>query len=200
MEISAALIKQLRETTGAGVLDCKKALETNGGDLDQAKTWLTEKGLASAAKKAGRAAREGRVEAYLHPGNRVAVLVEVNCETDFVAKTQAFRSFAHDVALHIAFARPQYLDVADVPVDVVDAESARLRERAVADGKPEQVLDKIVAGQMEKFYQEVCLRRQPFVKDEQVMIGDMLKQTIATIGENVVIRRFVRYELDETAG
>ena len=200
MEIPTALIKQLRDISGAGVLDCRKALEANNGDLDKAKAWLNERGLAAAAKKAGRAAKEGRVEVYVHPGNRVAVMVEVNCESDFVAKTGAFQSLAHDIALHIAFANPHYLDVADISIDVAEAEKAKIRERALADGKPPQVIEKIVAGQIEKFYQEVCLLRQPFVKDEKVTIGAMLSQTVSTLGENVVVRRFARYELGETAG
>ena len=200
MEITAALVKQLREATGAAVLDCKKALEAHGGDLDKAKAWLNEKGLASAAKKASRVAKEGRVEIYIHPGNRVGVMVEVNCETDFVAKTDAFQSFAHEVALHIAFANPQYLDVTELPAASVETEKAKLRDRALADGKPEKVVEKIVEGQIEKFYQEVCLLRQPFIKDEKVTIGDLLKQTVAIIGENVVIRRFARFELGEGVG
>jgi len=200
MEIPTALIKQLRDISGAGVLDCRKALEANNGDLDKAKAWLNERGLAAAAKKAGRAAKEGRVEVYVHPGNRVAVMVEVNCESDFVAKTGAFQSLAHDIALHIAFANPHYLDVADISIDVAEAEKAKIRERALADGKPPQVIEKIVAGQIEKFYEEVCLLRQPFVKDEKVTIGAMLSQTVSTLGENVVVRRFARYELGETAG
>jgi elongation factor Ts len=199
MAISAADIKQLREATGAGVLDCKKALEANDGDVDQARAWLTERGLALAAKKAGRAAHEGRVEVYVHPGNRVAVMVEVNCETDFVAKTDAFQSLAHEVALHIAFANPRYIDVTDVPAEVAGEAEAELREKALADGKPAHIIDKIVAGQMDNFYQENCLLRQPFIKDEKVTIGDLLKQTVATIGENVVVRRFARYELGESA-
>ncbi len=199
MAISAALIKQLREATGAGVLDCKKALEANQGDFAQARAWLSERGLAQAAKKAGRAANEGRIEVYVHPGNRVAVMVEVNCESDFVAETDAFRSLAHQVALHIAFANPRYLDAADVPAEVAAEAEAQLRERALADGKPPHIVDKIVAGQMESFYQENCLLRQPFIKDEKVTIGDLLKQTIAAIGENVIVRRFARFELGETA-
>lgn len=199
MTISAALIKQLREATGAGVLDSKKALEANNGDFDKAKVWLTEKGLATAAKKSGRAANEGRVEVYVHPGNRVAVMVEINCETDFVAKTEAFQSFAHEVALHIAFANPRYVDLADVPASEIEDKQAKQRDLALADGKPAQIIDKIVAGQMEKFYQEICLLRQPYVKDDKVTIGDLVKQTVAAIGENVIIRRFARYELGETA-
>ncbi len=195
MAISAAQIKELREETGAGVLDCKRALEASEGDLARAKDWLNEKGLAQAAKKADRAANEGRIEVYVHPGNRVAVMVEVNCETDFVANTEAFQSFAHEVALHIAFANPQYVDKADLPPEKVQAEEARLRERAIADGKPEKVLDRIVTGQMEAYYKDKCLLQQPYVKDEEQTIGDLLKQTISTIGENVIVRRFARYEL-----
>jgi elongation factor Ts len=200
MPVTATQIKELRESTGAGVLDSKRALEANAGDFEKAKAWLTERGLASAAKKASREANEGRVEVYVHPGNRVAVMVEVNCETDFVAKTEAFQTLAHDVALHIAFANPRYVDRADVPAQVVEAEQARQRERALAEGKPPQVVDKIVAGQMEKFVEEHCLLQQPFIKDEKVTIGDLLKQTVAIIGENVVVRRFTRYELGESAG
>jgi elongation factor Ts len=199
MAVTAATIKQLREATGAGVLDCKKALEAHDGDFEKARAWLAEKGLSSAAKKTGRAANEGRVEVYVHPGNRVAVMVEVNCESDFVAMTDAFQSLAHNVALHVAFANPRYLDAADVPADVVEAEQAKLRERALAEGKPASVVDKIIAGQMEKFYQEICLLQQPFIKDEKVTIGDLQKQTVTATGENVVIRRFTRYELGETA-
>jgi elongation factor Ts len=199
MAISAAQIKELREATGAGVLDCKKALEASSGDFDQAKGWLNEKGLATAAKKSDRAANEGRVEVYVHPGNRVAVMVEVNCETDFVANTDAFQTFAHEVALHIAFANPQYVDLADVPPALVEAEQARLRERPVADGKPEHIIERIVSGQMESFFKDRCLLQQPYVKDEQQTINDLLKQIVSAIGENVVVRRFARYELGETA-
>jgi elongation factor Ts len=199
MAVTATQIKELREATGAGVLDSKRALEANAGDFDKAKAWLTERGLASAAKKASRAANEGRIEVYVHPGNRLAVMVEVNCETDFVAKTDAFQKLAHDVALHIASANPRYLDQADVPAEVVETEQARQRERALAEGKPPAMVEKIVAGQMEKFYEETCLLQQPFIKDESVTIGNLLKQTVAVIGENVVLRRFTRYELGETA-
>src|SRR3989304_250593 len=178
MAISAADVKRLREATGAAMLDCKNALEQHNGDFEKATEWLKEKGLAKAAKKSDRAAKEGRVEVYVHPGNRVAVMVEVNCETDFVAKTDAFQSFAHEVALHIAFANPRYLDANEIPAGAVEAEKAKLREHALAEGKPERVVDKIVEGQIEKYYQGVCLLRQPFIKDEKVTIGDLLKQTI----------------------
>lgn len=198
LEISAQLIKELREATGAGILDCRKALQESGGDFAKAVAWLREKGLASAAKKAGRAARDGKIELYSHAGGRVGVMVEVNCETDFVARTEQFQTFAHDLALHVAAAAPRYMDVADVPADVLEAERTIARNRAREEGKPEKVWDKIVEGRIEKFYQEVCLLRQPYVKDESKTIAELLKETIAAIGENVVIRRFVRWELGET--
>jgi elongation factor Ts len=197
MEISATQVKELRESTGAGVLDCRKALQENNGDFDKAVAFLREKGLAAAAKKAGREAREGAVELYSHGGGRVGVMVEVNCETDFVARTEQFRAFAHDLALQVAAANPRYLDVTDVPAEVVEGEKTIARNRAIQEGKPEKVLDKIVEGRMEKFYQDVCLLQQPFVKDESLTIAALLKQTVATIGENVVIRRFARWELGE---
>ena len=197
MAISAADVKKLREATGAAMLDCKNALEQNNGDFDKAMVWLKEKGLAKAAKKADRVTKEGRVEVYVHPGNRVAVMVEVNCETDFVAKTDAFQAFAHEVALHIAMTSPQYVEVTDIPAADLEAKKAELRAEALAEGKPEQVADKITEGKLEKYYQDVCLLRQPFVKDEEKTIGSMLKETIASIGENMTIRRFTRYQLGE---
>jgi len=199
MEISAMLVKDLRQATGAGVLDCRKALQETNGDFDKAVAYLREKGLAAAAKKAGREAKEGLIELYGHGGGRVGVMVEVNCETDFVARTEQFRTFAHDLALQVAAAHPRYVDIADVPPDVIESEKAIARNRALQEGKPEKVLDKIVEGRLEKFYQENCLLQQPFVKDESVKISDLLKQTITAIGENVIIRRFARWELGEAA-
>ena len=198
MEISAQMVKDLREATGAGILDCRKALLETGGDFDKAVAFLREKGLAAAAKKSGRAAKDGKVELYSHAGGRVGVMVEVNCETDFVARTEQFQSFAHDLALHIAANAPRYMDAADVPAEVLEAEKVIARNRAKEDGKPEKLWDKIVDGRIEKFYQEVCLLRQPFVKDEAVTVAELLKQTIAAIGENVIIRRFARWELGES--
>ena len=197
MDISASLVKQLREATGAGVLECRKALEEHGGDLEKATAYLKEKGLAKAAKKAERVAKEGRIEVYAHPGNRVAVLVEVNCETDFVAKTDDFRSLAHELALHIAFSAPRYVKLEDIPADVVEAQRAAFRAEAAATGKPETVLDRIVQGKLDKFYDDTCLLRQPFVRDDKVKVGDLITQAIAKIGENIVVRRFARYELGE---
>ena len=197
MEISASLVKQLREASGAGVLECRKALEEHGGDLEKAAAYLKEKGLARAAKKAERVAKEGRVEVYAHPGNRVAVLLEVNCESDFVAATDDFKGLVHQLALHIAFSNPRYIRLEDIPADVAEAQRAAFRAEAAASGKPESVLDRIVQGKLDKFYDEVCLLRQPFVKDDKVKVGDLVTSAIAKIGENIVVRRFVRYELGE---
>ncbi len=197
MEISATQVKELREATGAGILDCRKALQQAEGNYDKAVAWLREKGLAAAAKKAGRDAKDGIVELYSHGGGRVGVMVEVNCETDFVARTEQFRAFAHDLALQVAAANPRYMDVTDVPAEVLESERTIARNKAKEEGKPEKMLDKIAEGRLEKFYQEACLLKQPFVKDESVTITDLLKQTIAAIGENVLIRRFARWELGE---
>jgi len=199
MEISAQQVKELREATGAGILDCRKALAENNGDFDKAVASLREKGLAAAAKKVGREAKEGVVELYSHGGGRVGVMVEVNCETDFVGRTEQFRAFAHDLALQIAAANPRWLDAADVPAEVLESEKTIARNRAIQEGRPEKALDKIVEGRLEKFYQDTCLLKQPFVKDESLTVGDLLKQTIATVGENIIIRRFARWELGENA-
>lgn len=197
MEITATQVKELREATGAGILDCRKALQEHNGDFDKAVAWLREKGLAAAAKKAGREAKDGVVELYSHGGGRVGVMVEVNCETDFVARTEQFRTFAHDLALQVAASNPRYLDVADVPTEVLESERSIARNRAKEEGKPEKIWDKIAEGRIEKFYQEVCLLKQPFIKDESQTVADLLKTTIAAIGENVIIRRFARWELGE---
>jgi elongation factor Ts len=199
MEITAQQVKELRETTGAGVLDCRKALLAYDGDQERAAAYLREKGLAAAAKKEGREAKEGVVELYSHGGGRVGVMVEVNCETDFVARTEQFKTFAHDLALHIAALAPHYVDVADIPAAVLDEKKTAARNQALQEGKPERVIDRIVDGRLEKFYQEVCLLRQPFVKNEDILVADLLKQTIAAIGENIIIRRFARWELGEAA-
>jgi len=200
MAITADMVKQLREATGAAVLDCKKALDQFGGDMEKAKAFLAEKGLATVQKKAGRAAREGVIETYAHPGGRVGVMVEVNCETDFVARNEKFLTFAHDVALHIAFHNPQYVDVADIPGDVVEAHRAEFLKEAKASGKPDNVVEKIVEGKLDKFFTEVCLLRQPFVKDDKMTINDLLSASIAEMKENMRIGRFARFELDNEAG
>ena len=197
MAISAAAVKELREKTGAGMMDCKKALEEANGDMDRAIEVLRERGLAAAAKKAGRIATEGVCEAYIHAGGRIGVLVEINCETDFVAKTDQFKEFARDVAMHIAASNPRYLRRDDVPAEVVEKEKEILRAQALNEGKPEKIVEKMVEGRINKFYEEVCLMEQQFIKDPDKTIQDLVNEKIAAIGENISIRRFVRYELGE---
>jgi elongation factor Ts len=197
MEITTAQIKELREATSAGVLECRKALEQAQGDMGKAAAILKEKGLAKAAKKSERTTKDGRVELYAHPGNRMGVMLEVNCESDFVARTEGFKTLVHDLALHIAFSNPKYIKPEDVPAEVLEAQRADFRSEAIASGKPEAVVDRIVQGKLAKYYDDTCLLRQPFVKDDKVKIGDMVTNAIATIGENIIVRRFVRYELGE---
>ena len=196
-EITAALVKELRERTGAGMMDCKKALSATDGDLEKAIDFLREKGLAAAAKKAGRVAAEGLVEAYIHGGGRIGVLVEVNCETDFVAKTDAFKELVKDIAMHIAATNPSYLKREEVPTAELEHEQAVLAEQARNEGKPEKIIEKMGAGRIEKYYKEVCLMEQPFVKDPDKTISDLITESIAKIGENISIRRFTRYQLGE---
>jgi len=197
VEITVAMIKELRQETGAGVLDCREVLEAAGGDFESAVAALREKGLAEVAERADRVAADGRVEAYVHPGNRVAVMLELNCETDFVARTDDFKTLAHDLALHIAFASPRYIAREDVPEEVIEDERGDYRAQALEEGKPEHIVDRIVEGRLEKFYQQVCLMEQPFVKDEDQTIQDLIADAIAKLGENIVMRRFVRYQLGE---
>ena len=196
-EITAALVKELRERTGAGMMDCKKALAATEGDMDKAIDFLREKGLAAAAKKAGRIAAEGLVESYIHGGGRIGVLVEVNCETDFVAKTDAFKSLVKDIAMHIAAANPSYLRREEVPAAELEHEKMVLSEQARNEGKPEKIIEKMVTGRIEKYYKEVCLLEQPFVKDPDKTISDLITESLAKIGENIAIRRFTRYQLGE---
>jgi len=195
VDISAAQIKTLREATGAGVLDCRKALEQNNGDFEKAKAWLKDKGLASASKRSDRTASDGLVGHYIHHNNRVAVLVEVNCETDFVARTEGFKTLTQNIAKHIAMANPTYLK----PEDISEQKMAQLKEdfraEAASTGKPENILDKIVESKLDNYYKEACLLNQPFVLDEKETIGDMVKQGIVDLKENIIVRRFVRYEL-----
>lgn len=199
MAISIDLIKQLREETGAGVLDCRKALETYNGDIAKAIEYLREKGLAKAAKRADREVLEGMLELYSHGNGRVGVMVEVNCETDFVARSAAFRKFAHEVALQIAAGAPKWVRVEDIPAEVVDEERKKARNLALAEGKAEKVIERIVEGKLEKFYNDNCLLRQTYVRDEEISIEDLRSQNIAAIGENIVIRRFARWEVGEEA-
>jgi elongation factor Ts len=197
MDISAARIKELREATGAGVLDCRKTLTDTNGDFDKAVLILREKGMAAAGKRADRIAKDGVVEIYSHGNGRVGVMVEINCETDFVARTEAFRKFAHEVALQIAAASPRFLDSASVPAEVLEDQKASARALAETEGKPAGVMDKIIEGRLAKFYQETCLLQQTYIRDENVTVGELLKQAIAATKENVVIRRFMRWELGE---
>ena len=198
MAITTQQIKELREATGVGILDCRKALEQAGGDFDKAVDYLREKGLAKAAKRADRDASEGVIELYSHGNGRVGVMVEVNCETDFVARSEGFRKFAHEVALQVAAAAPHYVRKEDVTEDVLEHERQIARARALEEGKPAAVVEKIVDGRIEKFYDEVCLLRQPYIRDEQLTIEKLLHEQIAALGENVVIRRFERWELGES--
>ncbi len=195
--ISSAAIKELREKTGAGMLDCKKALEKHDGNLDKAIEYLREQGLAAAAKKAGRIAAEGIVESYIHAGGRIGVLVEVNCETDFVAKTDEFRTLVRDVAMHIAASRPEYLRREDIPQDVVERETEIFRQQTLNEGKPANIVDKIVGGKVDKYLRELCLLDQPFVKDPSMTVGTLIASKVGKIGENISVRRFVRYEMGE---
>ena len=197
MAVNAAAVKELREKTGAGMLDCKKALEEANGDLTKAAEILREKGLAAAAKKEGRVATEGLIESYIHAGGRIGVLVEVNSETDFVAKNEQFREFVRDVALQIAAANPKYIRREEVPQEALDKEREILTNQALNEGKPEKIVEKIVEGRLSKYYEEYCLLEQPFIKDPDKTMEQLLKEKIATIGENLSIRRFVRYELGE---
>jgi len=199
MAISADLIKQLRETTGAGILDCRKTLEQTGGDMEKAVAILREKGLAAAAKRADRVTKDGVVELYSHGNGRVGVMVEINCETDFVARTEEFRHFAHELALQIAANSPKYLDISNIPEKVLAEEKTLAAAKAKADGKPDDVIEKIVEGRLAKFYQDVCLLQQPYIRDETLTVGDMFKQIISSTRENVIIRRFARWELGAEA-
>jgi elongation factor Ts len=203
--VTAEMVKALRESTGAGMLDCKKALDASAGDIAKAEAFLKEKGLAVAAKKASREASDGMIEVYSHMGGRMAVLVEVNCETDFVAKMPEFQELAHNVALHIASTAPLYVKKDDVPESVIAeqmAQMAKFKEDAIQEGKTPEMAERIAAGRMEKrmekFYQDNCLLEQVFVKDDKLKISDLLKNAIAKIGENIVVRRFARYQLGET--
>ena len=197
MAVSASDVKALREATGAGMMDCKKALTEADGNMEKATEILREKGLAAAAKKSGRMAAEGVVASYIHMGGRIGVLVEVNCETDFVAKTDQFQSFVRDIAMQIAASNPLYLSSEEVPQDTIDKEKEILRIQAINEGKPEKIVNNMVEGRIKKYFKEVCLLDQPFVKDPDKSIADYVKEQIAALGENITIRRFTRYEMGE---
>lgn len=197
MEITATTVRDLREKTGAGMMDCKKALSECGGDMEKAVEWLKKKGLNAADKKAGRAAAEGIVLSYVHGDGKIGVLVEVNCETDFVARTEDFKNFARDIALHIAAAAPQFVSPTEVPADVIEKEKTIFKEQAASSGKPANVLEKIVEGRVQKYLAEICLMEQPFVKEPEKTVAQIQKETVAKLGENIGVRRFVRLVMGE---
>lgn len=200
INVPAQLVKELRERTGAGFSDCRAALLETGGDIEKAISVLRKKGQAAAAKKAQREASEGLVGHYIHAGGKIGVIVEVNCESDFVARTDAFQQLCHDVAMHIAALDPRYVRREDVTPDMLEKEREIYREQARATGKPDPVIEKIVAGKMEKFYEENCLYEQHFIKDESVTVGELISQHIAKLGENITVRRFVRLKVGEAGG
>lgn len=195
--VTAEMVKELRERTGAGMMDCKKALVATDGDIEKAIDELRTKGLASAAKKASRVASEGVVTSYIHAGGRIGVLVEVNCETDFVGKTAEFKQLAYDIAMQIAASNPDYVSREDVPEQVITHEREVLKAQALEEGKPEKVIDKMVEGRLDKFYKERCLLEQQFIKDPDKTVQQLIHEHVAKIGENINVRRFVRYELGQ---
>jgi len=196
MAITAEMVKELRELTGAGVLDCKKALEATAGDREKAAIILREKGLAAAAKKADRKAADGRVEAYVHSGNKLATIVEVNCETDFVARTEQFIAFCHDLAMQVAAQNPRWVSREDISAADLEAQKEEYREQMAAENKPQALWERIMEGKLAKFYQESCLLEQPFIKDDTKTIQQLLIETIAKLGENIVIKRFARFQIE----
>jgi len=191
------MVRDLRERTGAGMMDCKKALSEMDGNVEKAMVFLREKGLAAAAKRSGRSAAEGQVASYIHAGGKIGVLIEVNCETDFVARTDDFEGLVKAIAMQVAAANPRYLDRDEVPAPIVEQERSIFAKQAAESGKPERVIEKIVTGKIEKFYSEVCLLEQPFIKDPDKKIGDLVADAVAKLGENVVVRRFARFQLGD---
>jgi elongation factor Ts len=200
MAITTEMIKTLREATGAGFLDCRKALEQSDGDMNAALDYLRQKGLATATKRASRQASEGVLELYTHGNGRVGVMVEVNCESDFVGRSEAFREFAHEIALQIAATNPDYVSEADIPAEVIEHETMIATAKAKEEGKPDSVLPRIVEGSLKKFKDEFVLLNQPYIRDESITVQELLNQKIAAIGENIIIRRYERWALGETSG
>lgn len=196
-DITAAMVKELRDKSGAGMMDCKKVLQETDGDLEKSVELLRKKGIAAAEKRADRAANEGRIEPYIHPGSKLGVIVEVNCETDFVAKTDDFQKFSRDVAMHVAASAPKFIKREDVDQDSIDKEMEIYKDQAKSQGKPDAIIEKIALGKLEKFYSEVCLMEQPFVKDPNITVKDLLTETIAKLGENITINRFSRFKIGE---
>jgi elongation factor Ts len=199
MEITAQLVKQLRERTGAGMMECKTALVEANGDIPAAEIVLRKKGIASAAKKSARSTKQGIVDSYIHPGSQIGVLIEVNCESDFVARTKEFQTLAHDLAMQVAAADPKFVRREDVTEAALAQEREIQRARALQEGKPEKMVDKIVEGRMNKFYEEVCLLDQPFIKENTTSVSDLIKSTIAKLGENISVSRFVRFKVGDAA-
>lgn len=197
MAISASLVKELREKTGAGVMECRKALETSNGDMEEAVKLLRQQGLKTAAKKSSRTTGEGQIGSYIHFGGKIGVLVEVNCETDFVARTADFQQFVKDIAMHVAALSPKYLSREEVPAEILQEEFELYKKQARDSGKPDNIIEKIAQGKLDKFYKSVCLLEQSFIKDESKAISDILTETVAKLGENIKITRFVRYEVGQ---
>jgi elongation factor Ts len=200
MSVSADLVKKLREKTGAGMMDCKKALEKSGGDINKATDYLREQGLTQAAKKASRIAKEGIIYSYIHPGDKLGVLLELNCETDFVARTEDFKLLAKDISMQIAATNPLVVNRSDLRPELLEKEKEIYRTQAKNEGKPEKIIERIVEGKLEKYFQEVCLLEQPFVKDQDRTVKDRINETLAKLGENITVKRFIRFRLgDETS-
>ncbi len=197
MGISASMVKELRVKTGTGMMDCKKALTECDGDFEKAIEYLRKKGMSAAAKRSSKAAKDGVVASYIHMGGRIGVMVEINCETDFVAKTEAFQILAKDVAMHIAAANPIYLNPESIPENILDKEKEIYKSQALAEGKPEKIIDRIIEGKLKKYYEDVCLLEQKFVKDTDISVGTLVKEMIAKTGENIIVRRFARFQLGE---
>lgn len=196
-DITAAMVKELRDKSGAGMMDCKKALQESDGDLEKSVALLRKKGIAAAEKRADRAANEGRIESYIHPGSKLGVIVEVNCETDFVAKTDDYQKFSRDIAMHVAASAPRFVKREEVDQESIDKEMEIYKDQAKNQGKPEAIIEKIAAGKLDKFYSEICLMEQPFVKDPNITIKDLLTDTISKLGENITISRFSRFKIGE---
>ncbi len=197
MAISAKTVKELREKTGAGIMDCKAALQEANGDMEKAIEILKKKGVAKAAKKAGREASEGLIGSYIHHGGKIGVLIEVNCETDFVAKTDEFKNLVNELAMQVAAANPLFVKREDIPEEVINKEKEIYRAQALESGKPEKIVDRIVEGKMEKYFKEVCLLEQPYIRDDSKSVKDIINEAIAKLGENIVVKRFVRFVVGE---
>lgn len=198
MTVSAKMVRDLREMSGAGIMDCKEALKESGSDIDSAIDYLRKKGLSKAAKKAGRQATEGVISSYIHSGGKIGVLLEINCETDFVARNEVFQNLVKDIAMHIAAVNPSYISPEDVPAEEVEKEKEILTEQAKESGKPDKVIPKIVEGRLSKFFEEKCLLNQKFVKDPDIVVEELLKSKISELGENIIVRRFDRFQLGES--